>query len=282
MLSCCAVSVLAGEPPWIARSKTGLVASDCPEASRIGADVLKAGGNAFDAAIATSLALAVTRPFSTGLGGGGFLVAYNARDRRFIALDFREAAPAAATPKRYADLHKNKGNGPSPSVYGGNAVAVPGQLAGLAEIRRRWGTKAWPELIKPAQELADNGFPIDQAYQRAGRETLADFAKWPQLKTQYNTLYTALLNAGTPLEIGDILIRPALARALQLIAKEGPDAFYRGPIAQALVKAVRAADGKLTLDDLNNYRVIERRPIRASYHEYEIVAMPPPSSAVFV
>jgi len=111
----------AEDPAWIARSNVGMVASDSPEASQIGAAVLKAGGNAFDAAVATSFALAVARPESTGLGGGGFMVAYVARDKRFVALDFRETAPAGATPERYAKLFAEQGNGPSPTIYGGNA-----------------------------------------------------------------------------------------------------------------------------------------------------------------
>lgn len=273
-----AFPVLADDPPWIARGRSGMVASDSPAASRIGADVLRAGGNAFDAAVATSLALAVARPQSTGLGGGGFLVAYVAQERRFVVLDFRETAPAAATPQRYAALHRAKGDGPSPSVYGGNAVGVPGQLAGLTGILKRFGAKPLGELTAPAIGLAESGFVVDESYRRACEEALKDFDKWPQLKQQHLRLYATLLGNGTPPEVGEKIKRPDLARALRLIAERGPDAFYDGPIGQAIVTAAQEAGGTLTPDDLRSYRIREREPIRARFGEYEIVSMPPPSS----
>ena len=273
-----ALPVLADDPPWIARGKSGMVASDSPAASRIGADVLRAGGNAFDAAVATSLALAVARPQSTGLGGGGFLVAYVAEEKRFVVLDFRETAPAAATPKRYAALHQAKGDGPSPSVYGGNAVGVPGQFAGLAEILKRFGTKPLGELAAPAIGLAESGFVVDESYRHACEQALKDFDKWPRLKQRHPRLYATLLGNGTPPEIGEKIKRPDLAGALRLIAERGPGAFYDGPIGQAIVKAAQEAGGTLTPDDLRSYRIREREPIRARFGEYEIVSMPPPSS----
>ena len=277
-------TVLADDPAWIARSKLGMVASDSPEASRVGANVLAAGGNAFDAAVATSFALAVARPQSTGLGGGGFMLAYVAKDDRFVALDFRETAPAAATPQRYARLHADRGDGPSPSITGGNAVGVPGQLAGLAEINTRFGTRPFASLIQPAIELAETGFVIDKHFLQSRQDILDDFQKWPQLEQSCGRILQFLTPGEAAPKPGDLFERPHLARALRLIATEGTDAFYNGPIGEAVVSAVNAAGGSMTMDDLRGYRVKQRTPMRNNMidpmHEYqhEIVSMPPPSS----
>ncbi len=273
------VTARAADPPWLARGRSGMVASDSPEASQIGADVLRQGGNAFDAAIATSFALAVSRPQSTGLGGGGFMVAYVASENRCIALDFREVAPAGATRERYDRLAAEAGDGPSPTIYGGNAVGVPGQLAGLAEIQKRFATRPLRELIQPAIRLAETGFVADEHYIGSVKEALADFAKWPQLKERYGTIYETLLGRGTPPTAGDRVTRPQLVAALRLIAEQGPEAaLYRGPIGEAAIKAVQAAGGVLTMEDLAGYKPREREPLRGKYHDFEIVTMPPPSS----
>ncbi len=269
---------LAADPPWVARSRQGMVASDSPEASRIGADVLASGGNAFDAAIATSLALAVARPQSTGLGGGGFMVAWLANEKQPVALDFRETAPAGATAERYAKLSAAAGDGPSPSVYGGNAVGVPGQLAGLAEIRRRYATRPLSELIQPAIDLARGGFVVDECYHDACAATVAKYKQWPAFGRQHGRLYETLLGNGVPPAVGTRVRRPALARTLELIARQGADAFYQGPIGAAAARAAQSAGGVLTVEDLAGYRVVERQPIRAPYREHEIISMPPPSS----
>ena len=276
--------VCAGDPDWIARSKTGMVASDSPEASQTGADVLKAGGNAFDAAVATSFALAVARPQSTGLGGGGFMLAYVASEDRFVVLDFRETAPAGASAQHFAYLHSQREDGPSPSVYGGNAVAIPGQLAGLAEINRRFGSRPLAELIEPAIKLAEEGFVVDKHFLSERRSAFNAFKKWPRLKQKYSSLADLLTPDGSAPKPGDKFKRPALAKALELIAKDGPDALYRGPIGRAIIDAVQAHGGLLVPGDLSRYRVVERQPLRISQFDamrefqHEIVAMPPPSS----
>ncbi len=265
------------EPRWVVRGRA-VVASDSPEASQIGADVLLAGGNAFDAAVATSFALTVSRPQSTGIGGGGFMVAWVAAEKRFVVLDFRESAPKAATPELYAKLAAEKPGGPSASIYGGNAVGVPGQLAGLVEINKRFGTQPLKELIRPAATLAEIGFAADAHYRNACKEALADYEKWPPLKHWHKALFKTLLNEGKLPKAGERIKRPDLAKALRLIAQEGPGVFYDGPIADAMVESVTAARGKLTLADLRAYRVIEREPIRVALGGYELVTMPPPSS----
>ena len=269
---------LAGDPPWLARGTGGMVASDSAAASQIGADVLKAGGNAFDAAVAVSFALTVARPQSTGLGGGGFMVAYVAEQKQFVALDFREVAPKSATIDRYTRLHAERGKGPSPSVYGGNAVAVPGQLAGLAEINRRFGTRPLAELIRPAATLAQVGFAVDAHFHNACKNALEDYDKWPTLKYTCKPLYDTLLNNGQPPAVGTRIKRPDLAQALLLIAERGPDVFCNGSIGRAIVDAVNKAGGSMTPADLRGYRISERQPLRVDMGGYELVLMPPPSS----
>jgi gamma-glutamyltranspeptidase/glutathione hydrolase len=277
-----AAALGADDPPWIARSKTGMVTSDSPEASQIGVDVLKNGGNAFDAAVATSFALAVGRSESTGLGGGGFMVAYVAKEKRFAALDFRETAPAGATAERYAKLRADRGDGPSPSIYGGNAIGTPGQFAGLVEVNKRFGSRPLAELIQPAIELAERGFVIDEHFLEAREQVLEDFQKWPQLRKDHSQLYDMLSSNRAAFRLHGRFRRPALAKALRLIAEHGPDTLYNGPIGQAMVEAAQAAGGTLTMGDLHGYRVAEREPLRSTYfdfkHEFEIVSMPPPSS----
>jgi gamma-glutamyltranspeptidase/glutathione hydrolase len=268
---------VAGDPPWIARGRAGMVASDSAEASRIGARILEEGGNAFDAAVATSFALGVTRPYSTGLGGGGFMVAYLAKEARFVVLDFRETAPAGASAEQYAKLRAMQGDGPPSSVYGGNAVGTPGLLAGLEEIRDRFGSMKLSDLVAPAIALAETGFEVDENYATACREALEDFEKWPLLR-YYVAIGKELLRAGSPPTIGDRVRRPDLARAFAEIAASGPAAIYGGAIGQAMADAAQKAGGTLTLDDLKAYRVREREPIRAKFLGHEIVSMPPPSS----
>ncbi len=273
-----ATTVLAAAPPWVQRSKTGMVASDSRAASQIGANVLARGGNAFDAAVATSFALAVAHPHSTGLGGGGFMIAYLAHEERFIALDFRETAPAAATANRYARLHNERSDGPSPTIYGGHAVGVPGQLAGLAHIHDHYCTRPWRTLLQPAIELCRSGFVVDEHYRAACQSVIADFEKWPQLKSQHTRIYRTLLRNGEAPAVGDRVVRPNLVRALRSLAGNGSNTFYRGPIAAAIVRAVTHADGKLTRADLQNYEVRQREPLRGRFMDYEVISMPPPSS----
>ncbi len=268
----------AAEHEWLARGRGGMVASDSPEASQIGADILAAGGNAFDAAVATSLGLTVARPQSTGSGGGGFLVAWIAGEERAVVLDFREVAPAGATAERYATLAAETGAEPPPSIYGGHAIGVPGLPAGLAEIHKRFGTRPWAELVQPAAELAERGFLVDDAYRGACAEALADYRKWPVLRERCAALYRSLLGAGTPPAAGARLPRPDLARALRLIEQRGVEPIYRGEIGAAIARAAQAAGGVLTVEDLAAYRVREREPLRASFAGHEIITMPPPSS----
>ena len=274
----------ADDPAWIARSTTGMVASDSPEASEIGAAVLRDGGNAFDAAVATSFALGVARSHSTGLGGGGFMVAYIAADKRFVVLDFREMAPAAATPERYTKLASKTGDGPSPSIFGGNAIGVPGQVAGLVEIAERYGTMPLSTLAEPAAKLAEAGFLVDKSAVSAAKDACENRDKWPEFSRQYAAFYRQILPAGELPELGQRVPNPQLARTLRLIGQRGKEAFYEGEIADAIIAAVRAAGGDMTRADLRGYAVKQRMPFMFTYYHpfdectYRFVTMPPPSS----
>lgn len=268
----------AADAPWIARGQRGMVATDSAEASEIGARVLAQGGNAFDAAIAVSFALSVARPQSTGLGGGGFLVAWLADEQRPIAIDFRETAPAAATPDRYAKLARDAGAGPSPSVYGGAAVGVPGQLAGLEWIHEKHGTLKWSALVTPAIDLAERGFVVDQHLRDAVDDLVRDAQRWPQIRAAHGPLFARFAPDGAAPEVGRRLPRPDLARGLRLIAERGAGAMREGPLAEAVLVAVNRAGGVMTPDDLRGYRVRGRDPLRVRYRGFELVTMPPPSS----
>lgn len=278
LIGLCAGAASADDPPWVARATRGMVASDSREASQIGADVLNVGGNAFDAAVATSFALGVARPQSTGMGGGGFLLAYVAHDESFVVLDFRETAPAAATLERYAALEQKRGDGPSPTLRGGNAIAVPGLVAGLAEINRRFGTRPWAELVTPAARLAQRGAIVDECLLEARQELLKDATRWPELTKQYPHVFDWLSPEGRAPQLGAPLRNTGLARGLRLLAEMGPRAFYDGPIAEAVVRSAAAAGGGLTMEDLRAYEPKYRDPQRFAFGDCEIVVMPPPSS----
>lgn len=250
-------------------SEQGMVASEHRLASAAGVSILKQGGNAVDAAVATALAVCVTNPSSCGIGGGGFMVIYDARARRALTLDYRETAPAAAT----RDMFVRDGKAvPELSLRGGLAVAVPGEIAGLATALRRLGKLSWREVMRPAIALARDGFAIEAHLAKEIERNAESMRRVPQLAATY------FHADGTPLRAGEILRRPQLADSLEDIAQSGPAAFYRGAIAQQIVAAVGAAGGVLTLADLAEYRPVWRQPLRGSYKGHDVITMPPPSS----
>lgn len=263
---------------WLVRAKHGLVASDSAEASEAGAKILESGGNAIDAAVATSFALGVTRPYSTGLGGGGFALIYLSQKKEILAFDFRETAPGDATWDMFIEARKKDPNGPPPSQIGGLAVAVPGLLAGVAQILEQYGTCRLDRVIEPAIELADGGFKADADYVNVCKQVIAQYKRDPRLQRKCPTLYATLLNNGVAPTVGQVIHRPELASALRLIQTEGPAAFYEGRIADAILTTVEKAGGILRIEDLLSYRVRERTPLRWTYRNFEIVSMPPPSS----
>lgn len=248
----------------------GAVSSQEQLATNVGVEILKRGGNAVDAAVAVGFTMAVTHPSAGNLGGGGFMMVYLAKTHETIAIDYREAAPKAATKDMF--LNANGEPDPEKSRNSGLAIGVPGSVRGLAEAEARYGSGKFTlaQLIAPAIQLAHDGVPIED-----GR---ADSLNAPNRLGLYPSSRAIFYAGDKPLPRGSILKQPDLAATLEAIAKDGPDAFYRGPIADRLVAAVKSIGGIITKDDLADYRVILRKPVMGSYRGYEIASMPPPSS----
>jgi len=254
-------------PPDVATAlpittQQGLVVAAHPLASKAGARILAQGGNAADALVATAFTLAVVEPHSSGLGGGGFAMYFDARTRAVTLLDFRETAPGAFTPA----LFETNGTYDSALArFGARSVAVPGAVAGYAALAERFGTKKLAALVAPAQTLAKQGFPVAAAHQRA-----LGFTGYVKLSPE------AVKQFVVPL--GTRLKNPALAKLLGEIGKKGPKAFYEGKAARALVDAVKSGGGALSLDDLAWYRVRELKPLEGRFRGHRIVTTPPPSA----
>jgi gamma-glutamyltranspeptidase/glutathione hydrolase len=244
------------------------VASDHPLASAAGAAVLKAGGNAIDAACATALALGVLHPEGSGIGGGGFALVYVAKEKKVHALDFRERAPAAVT----AALYLKDGKAVAGlSKEGGLAVGVPGEVAGLGEMVKRWGKKSFGACVDPAQKLAAKGAPASWRLAQAIAALTKDH---PPADPVFAKMF---LGPNMPKE-KDVFKRPELAATLAKLRAGGPGAFYKGPIAAEIIKAVAGAGGVLTAEDLASYAPVERAPIEARHRGLRVLTMPPPSS----
>ena len=253
--------------PVVGRS--GMVASEQELASRIGLEVLKSGGNAVDAAVAMGFALAVALPNAGNLGGGGFMMVHDARTGQDVALDFREVAPLKATRNMYLDEKGNVISGKS--LYTHSAVGVPGTVAGMAHAGRRWGTQALARLIQPSIELAEKGFPISETLAKVLAQEARNMGKWDATKAIY-------WKNGAPMKPGELLVNKDLGQSLRLIARDGAKAFYEGDIAQKIVADMARNNGPITAQDLREYKVVEREPVRGTYRGYQIVTMPPPSS----
>jgi gamma-glutamyltranspeptidase/glutathione hydrolase len=247
-----------------------MVASVHELASRAGIEMLQAGGNAVDAAVATGFALAVVHPQAGNLGGGGFMLYRNAAGKaRFI--DFREKAPAAATENMYLDAQGNviPESSKDSSVVGYRAIGVPGSVAGLVYAEKQYGKLSLEKVIAPAIKLARDGFPL--AYEDA--QDLKDdeyLASFPESKRIF-------LRDGNYYQPGDLFKQPELARTLERIAKN-PDDFYHGAMARELAAVIHKGGGLVTAADLAAYEVKEREPVRGTYRGYDIISAPPPSS----
>ncbi len=266
-----------GDPEWIARGKSEMVAADSEHASKAGLAMLEAGGNAIDAAVAVSFALAVTRPYSTGLGGGGFMIARFA-DGRVVVQDFRETAPAASTPDMFVRAKAANPDWPSPSEFGLLGVAVPGLVAGRCEALKQWGTLSLEKVLQPAIDLARNGYPVDDDYVRTTKGILETYDKYPSLKESGGYVYRTHLKNGKLHQVGDKLVQPELARLLEGLAWDGPDFFYKGPVAADIVRAMKQHGGIITEADLADYKPKLREPILSTYRDYKLILIPPPSS----
>ncbi|MBD2682059.1 MULTISPECIES: gamma-glutamyltransferase [Nostoc] len=254
------------------RSKKGMVVSAHPLASEAGISMLRKGGNAVDAAVATTFAISVVEPFSAGIGGGGFLLMHSEKTGEMKALDFRERAPLKATRNMYLDAQGKVR--PFASIDGYLAVATPGTVAGLYEVHRRYGKLSWQEVVKPAIALAKDGF------------TIGDAATWGSLQT--NQLYQQRIlknpalrqiftHNGEFYKSGEKLVQRDLGRTLTAIAKN-PQDFYTGKIAKAIAADMAKNGGLITLEDLKAYKPIWRNPVCGNFRKAKICSMPPPSS----
>jgi len=262
--------LLAGSPLSFAQQVGGgVVVSDNELATKAGMEILKQGGNAVDAAVATAFALGVVDPVSSGVGGGGFMVIYQTKEKKAHALDFREKAPAAA----HRDLYL-KGGRPAPdsSVTGGLAVAVPGQVAGLAEASKRFGRLPLSAAMAPAIRYATEGFPVGAYLHHAVERHLPSIRKLPNLARVF------LKGDGNPYSEGEKLRQPELGETLKAIVEKGPQLFYQGWIAQAIADELKKEGGILTLEDLKGYKPTWREPIIGQYRKRVVITMPPPSS----
>lgn len=247
----------------------GMVVTEQALASEVGLAILQQGGNAVDAAVAIGFALAVTLPNAGNIGGGGFMLVHDAATAQTVAIDFREKAPAAATETMYQDEAGEII--PGKSWYSHQAVGVPGTVAGLAKALDQWGNLPLAQVMQPAITLAEEGFTVSPTLAKALAVQQDNLGKWPSTRAVF-------FNGDRPWQVGETLVQRDLAKSLSLIAEQGPDAFYRGAIAQEIVRDQAAHDGLITLEDLANYEAIEREVVRGEYRGYEIVSMPLPSS----
>jgi gamma-glutamyltranspeptidase/glutathione hydrolase len=249
--------------------RQGMVVAEHRLAAEAGVALLQQGGNAVDAAVATGLAVCVVNPTSCGIGGGGFMVIFERRTRRVAALDYRETAPAAAT----RDMFVRNGTVDSQlSRYGGLAVAVPGEVAGVLEALRRYGSLSFAQVAAPAIAYARDGFAIETHLAEAIRQNHERIRQQPLLAA------LLLRPDGSALQVGDVLRQPGIAHTLELVAREGSRGFYEGTVADAIVNAVHAAGGALTHADLRGYRPVWRRPLHGTVRGNDVYSMPPPSS----
>ncbi len=264
-------------PSWIATGKTSMVATDHPEASRVGLEILQNGGNAIDAACAVSFALGVTRPQSTGMGGGGFLIARMA-DGTVHVFDFRERAPIHSSADIFENFAREHPDKAPPSRCGYLACGVPGLVAGMFEVHDAFGTQPMSTLIQPAIQMAEQGIPVDPHYVKSTKIVSKFYEDYPELKESCGYVYKTHLRAGNLRKVGEQLVQPELARFLSVIAEKGKAGFYEGPTARRIANRMKECGGIITEEDLKSYRVTRRKPLKATYRGYEIITMPPPSS----
>ena len=240
------------------------VAAESAQAARIAMDVMKRGGSAADAAIAGILACGVTHPVSSGLGGGGFAVVLDPKEKAIHVLDFRETAPIGLKPGDYVNKRKIKEN------KRGVMFGVPGEVAGLAEIHRRWGRLAFAEDVRPAAEAAEHGFTVSAHLARALR--------WSEAWIKRTPRFAFFARGGGILGPKETVKNRALAATLRRIGAEGKAAFYEGAIADDILETAHGAGSRITAEELAHYEVIERTPLRTAWEGYEVVTMPPPSA----
>src|SRR5436190_581350 len=263
---CCALIV-----QWACRAEGfathGMVSSTYPLATRAGVDVLKSGGNAIDAAVTVGLTLGVVDGHNSGIGGGCFMLIRLA-DGRFIAIDGREKAPAAAT----RDMFVREGKADTTlSQTGPLASGVPGEIAAFDYAVKNFGRKKFGELFAPGAKIAEHGFPLREIYAARLKATAGELAKFDDSRKIF-------LKDGKPLKVGDILKQPDLAKTYRALAKNGSHWFYRGPFAKATEAWMKSHGGIMTAKDFANYSVALREPVSTDYRGYKVVTFSPPSS----
>ncbi|MEJ2541592.1 MAG: gamma-glutamyltransferase, partial [Gemmatimonadota bacterium] len=250
--------------------RRGMVATQNAAATRVGVEILEQGGNAVDAAVAVGLALAVTLPRAGNLGGGGFMLVHLAEEGRTVAIDFRETAPALA--------HRDMYFGPDGEVdeneyrFSHRSSGVPGTVAGLDHILKRYGTMTWAQVVEPALRLARDGIVVTDDLAENLRASKERLTRNPaSAKAFYRS-------DGSDYQVGEVLRQPDLAWTLEQLRDAGADAFYRGAVADRIVADMEAHAGTLTREDLAGYRVVEREPVAGTYNGFDVRAMSAPSS----
>jgi gamma-glutamyltranspeptidase/glutathione hydrolase len=251
-------------------AKNGMVAAEDRTAAEVGVEILRKGGNAVDAAVATGFALAVTHPQAGNLGGGGFMLIALPAKNKVIALDYREMAPAAATRDLFLGPDGEVDN--DKARYSRASAGVPGTVAGLIHALDTYGTMSLAEILAPAIRLAEDGIQVPRGLAFALAGNRARFEKDPSSVKYF------MHPEGRPYDTGETLKQPDLGRTLRMIAADGRRGFYEGEVADAIVAEMREGGGLITHEDLKGYRVVEREPVRGNYRGFEIASMPPPSS----
>ena len=250
----------------------GMVVSQRKIASEVGAQILKEGGNAVDAAVATGLALAVVLPRAGNLGGGGFMIIHLKEEDRNIAIDYREKAPSGAFRDLFLDENGNYDK--KKAQFSLLSAGVPGSVAGFHHALMNYGTFSWEEVLKPAIRLAEEGFEIPHDL----ANTLASKRYRARLSSNEAAAKVFYKEDKSLYKAGEILVQNDLANTLKQLSEFGPDAFYKGEIAKLIVKEMERNGGLITLEDLSNYQIAERKPLNGQYKDYKIVSMPPSSS----
>ncbi|PFH09022.1 gamma-glutamyltranspeptidase/glutathione hydrolase [Collimonas sp. PA-H2] len=261
-------SVQAASAPAV-EAKNGMVVTSQHLASQVGADILKMGGNAVDAAVAVGYAQAVVNPCCGNIGGGGFMTIHLA-DGRDTFINFRETAPAAASANMYLDANGKAIT--NASLFGYLAAGVPGTVLGLDSAQRKYGKLTRAQVMQPAIKLARDGYILNRGDTDILDTTIAQFKKDPEAARLF------LRRDGTPLQPGDRLVQKDLAKTLEAISRNGPDAFYKGAIPEAVERASKAGGGIITAADFASYKISESAPLSCNYRGYVFVSAPPPSS----